>query len=690
MPIQPTPPVEINISGARGENIYDTVRRLGLGGASASSTDAEAAAAYATYIAGLEDASIVTDAVAARDAAAAYASGLFAWNQPFNRGLMTAAAVSGATFSLGDRGIVTDGTNANQGFEKFADGLHYSGYPKDGQKAVIGTDLQLREFSDGLSSWIYDFRRIAAKSNFASFSDGLTAVGIGGAIYMDEDENLGTSPVTDPGVEILGNHFAYFSPTGNGSLGNTIGRRPQNAASRHWAQLEWGQEYLMPFLKLVQSGASPIKVALCGDSNTSGQVGARLAVLLARIPGLVITNYGYGGQTADNWVNATGGFASGQPAENSSLAHVKADNPDLVVLCFGTNEPSNINNYHHYSADAVTNHNAAIADALAQLRANESDNPSKPAIVLCTPSMMGEGTTNTATTEKRDELFAARLRAGTIANAKQYGCAFFDKNRYSDANVDFPAASGGYQNFMLDDARLHTQYALTELLAQEICEFILAPWRTGTFFKPTFMGGATADASIQGTNYFLDAVTVGSFGYGATYSAIDIWGSAGDRIDFKTTATLRWQIATAGHLLPGADNTYNIGSGSKRAATIYAGTGTINTSDERDKKWRGGLLPAELAASKAILSEIGGFQFLGAIDQKAGNARIHIGVKAQKVWAIMERHGLNPASYAFLCFDKWEAADGQAAGDRYGIRPDELSYFLIAGLNDRLIAIESK
>jgi hypothetical protein len=50
MTVQPVPPVLIDIIGQRGENIYDSVRRMGLGGATADMTDAQAAVAYAQYL----------------------------------------------------------------------------------------------------------------------------------------------------------------------------------------------------------------------------------------------------------------------------------------------------------------------------------------------------------------------------------------------------------------------------------------------------------------------------------------------------------------------------------------------------------------------------------------------------------------------------------------------------------------
>lgn len=48
--LQPVPPVQVKITGARGEGILSIVRRLGLGGAAANATDVQAILAYTQYL----------------------------------------------------------------------------------------------------------------------------------------------------------------------------------------------------------------------------------------------------------------------------------------------------------------------------------------------------------------------------------------------------------------------------------------------------------------------------------------------------------------------------------------------------------------------------------------------------------------------------------------------------------------
>lgn len=171
---------------------------------------------------------------------------------------------------------------------------------------------------------------------------------------------------------------------------------------------------------------------------------------------------------------------------------------------------------------------------------------------------------------------------------------------------------------------------------------------------------------------------------------------------FLVNGTQVAQITSGGMLQPGADNGQTLGSGPFRWSVVYAGTGTINTSDAREKTWRGAATEAELRAACRIVGELGFFQWNDAIAVKgADGARMHFGARAQAVWAIMADEGLiepiaegaAPSSrYAFLCHDEWDegaAGEGPPAGDRFGIRTDQLALFLIAAQEARLAVLEA-
>jgi hypothetical protein len=142
---------------------------------------------------------------------------------------------------------------------------------------------------------------------------------------------------------------------------------------------------------------------------------------------------------------------------------------------------------------------------------------------------------------------------------------------------------------------------------------------------------------------------------------------------------------------PSVDNNRTLGYSSQRWTTVYATTGTINTSDATTKQWLGDFNETEMAVASDIFAEIGSYKFLDAMEEKGDKARIHVGVRAQNVEQAFTKQGLTGFDYGLLCFDKWEddVTEGAKAGQRYGIRNDELHYFLIAALEKRLKASEA-
>lgn len=201
---------------------------------------------------------------------------------------------------------------------------------------------------------------------------------------------------------------------------------------------------------------------------------------------------------------------------------------------------------------------------------------------------------------------------------------------------------------------------------------------------------------IGGTHFASITVPVGSGGAIAFCTGNGLAGTVAERV----------RIGPNGHVRPAADNAQTLGQASYRWSVAYAGTGSINTSDARDKTWRGAPSLAETAAARRIAEGLGFYQWNDAIAAKgADGARRHFGVRAQAAWAIMADEGLvdpigddgcpGATPYAFLCWDAWDeerdaAGDVvRAPGDRFGIRPDQLALFLIAGLETRIAALEA-
>jgi hypothetical protein len=74
------------------------------------------------------------------------------------------------------------------------------------------------------------------------------------------------------------------------------------------------------------------------------------------------------------------------------------------------------------------------------------------------------------------------------------------------------------------------------------------------------------------------------------------------------------------------------------------------------------------------------FRFKDAVATKGDAARTHIGVVAQEVIAAFSAEGLDAMQYGIVCYDEWDVDEDQQAGNRYGVRYDELLAFIIAAL----------
>jgi hypothetical protein len=130
-----------------------------------------------------------------------------------------------------------------------------------------------------------------------------------------------------------------------------------------------------------------------------------------------------------------------------------------------------------------------------------------------------------------------------------------------------------------------------------------------------------------------------------------------------------------GNFRPVPDGSVNLGGAANRWATVYATTGTINTSDREAKQDIADLDAAEKRVALRIKGLVKKFKFKDAVSKKSSEARTHVGVIAQDVAAAFEAEGLDATHYGIFCADKME--DGSI---RYGVRYEELLAFIIAAL----------
>ena len=191
-----------------------------------------------------------------------------------------------------------------------------------------------------------------------------------------------------------------------------------------------------------------------------------------------------------------------------------------------------------------------------------------------------------------------------------------------------------------------------------------------TFIKPTSTSSILisngAETQIRGS---VDLVTYDT----PTWADVSVTNSSGNPY---------YQMARTGrfnNMAPMTDNSISNGSGSLRWTTIFATTGTINTSDETQKQNIRDISVAEKSVAYALKSQMKAFRFIDAFAEKGENARIHFGVIAQNVAAAFRAEGLDPNHYGVFCSDTWVDDDGTEQ-TRLGVRYEELFAFIISTL----------
>lgn len=121
---------------------------------------------------------------------------------------------------------------------------------------------------------------------------------------------------------------------------------------------------------------------------------------------------------------------------------------------------------------------------------------------------------------------------------------------------------------------------------------------------------------------------------------------------FKTELKI-WGTGSYGGVTPGSDNNQMLGSPAHRWSQLYAASGSISTSDIREKDNIETPSDALMRAWGKVNFKV--FQMRNAIAAKgAAKARLHVGVIAQEVAAAFASEGLDVQRYGLFCYDEWE------------------------------------
>jgi hypothetical protein len=223
------------------------------------------------------------------------------------------------------------------------------------------------------------------------------------------------------------------------------------------------------------------------------------------------------------------------------------------------------------------------------------------------------------------------------------------------------------------------------------------------FQKSTSSDNKVSDFAVANTTDGGASVTAGSFVVNQRYKIATIGttdftliGASANKVGLEfvasgvgtgtgtaiTVATPYFVVEAAGPTRPGTDNNKSLGTASFRWSQVFAGNGTINTSDAREKQQVRDLEDAEKAVALRCKGLLRAFKFNDAVAKKGDAARIHFGIIAQDLAQAFRDEGLDPTKYSMFCHDEWSETTEDGAlinsGDRYGVRYEELLAFIIA------------
>lgn len=215
-------------------------------------------------------------------------------------------------------------------------------------------------------------------------------------------------------------------------------------------------------------------------------------------------------------------------------------------------------------------------------------------------------------------------------------------------------------------------------------------------FDRYFVGSDSSNQKGKGTLAFRTSATAsGAFSITAWHEDTDVW-----RPIVQATSSSN---AEYGSWKPAYDNIVTLGEASSRYSGVYLGSSPTVTSDERSKQDIESLTEVEIAVGLELAKSMKTYRYRDAVAKKrvsdgSSYARTHIGVIAQEVVALFEKHGLDAYKYGIVCHDEWDAEYQDVidenekvigrvklrdAGDAFSVRYDELCCFVIAALANK-------
>ena len=180
-----------------------------------------------------------------------------------------------------------------------------------------------------------------------------------------------------------------------------------------------------------------------------------------------------------------------------------------------------------------------------------------------------------------------------------------------------------------------------------------------------YSSGRWKDLYLGGTAYLQEKITTAS-----SNLKIGVDGSATSSINISSAS-----------LYPQTDGSVNLGfsASSFRFATVFATTGTINTSDEKQKQDIEELSEAELRVAQKAKTLMKKYRMISSVEEKGDDARIHVGIIAQDLEKAFADEGLDAGRYGMFIKETTTNDDGEEQ-TAYAIRYNELLAFIISSI----------
>lgn len=175
------------------------------------------------------------------------------------------------------------------------------------------------------------------------------------------------------------------------------------------------------------------------------------------------------------------------------------------------------------------------------------------------------------------------------------------------------------------------------------------------------------------------------------------WDAATDALIHYVSTAARTSLTSSAHK-PVSDNSITSGASGARWSAVWSATGTIQTSDERQKQQISDIPDEWLDAWGDV--KWSRFKLNDAVAQKGDAARWHIGLIAQQVIGAFAARGLDALALGIVCHDSWpdqfddvrnEAGEPtgervlmKPAGEMFSVRYDEAQAIEAAWLRRKL------